>query len=299
MIFLRRIMFPLTLVMVGAAVILALVAGIWYIFRPLPAPVQNEVLFAGITYTREIVRDPFPQIRHIVSIDLTTPGLTFFVTPRDDIDGFVYRARTTSQFLEEFDLQLAINGDFFNPWRDYHIFDYYPHVGDGVDVRGYTVTQNQIVTEGYAPPDRFATLYITDESRASFAPPDGTVVAAISGNTMLLIENEIAFGDADASYASERHPRTAAALDKTGNTLLLFVVDGRQPNHSDGASLLELVDIVRAYGGWNALNLDGGGSAALVIEDADGKPVVLNSPIHNRIPGRERPVANHLGIRVH
>ena len=45
------------------------------------------------------------------------------------------------------------------------------------------------------------------------------------------------------------------------------------------------------------LNLDGGGSSTLVAEDEKKNPVLLNSPIHGRLPpGKERPVANHLGI---
>lgn len=44
------------------------------------------------------------------------------------------------------------------------------------------------------------------------------------------------------------------------------------------------------------MNLDGGGSTTLVMEGDNGQPVLLNSPIDSRIPGRERAVANHLGI---
>ena len=73
-------------------------------------------------------------------------------------------------------------------------------------------------------------------------------------------------------------------------------VDGRQPNYSEGVSIAELAQIVIDYDGYTALNLDGGGSVTLVVEGADGEPEILNSPIHNRIPGRERPVANHFGI---
>jgi hypothetical protein len=46
------------------------------------------------------------------------------------------------------------------------------------------------------------------------------------------------------------------------------------------------------------MSLDGGGSSTLVIEGEDGLPEILNSPIDSYIPGRERPVANHLGITV-
>ena len=47
-----------------------------------------------------------------------------------------------------------------------------------------------------------------------------------------------------------------------------------------------------------AMSLDGGGSSAMVSEGKDGGAVLLNSPIDSYIPGRERPVGNHLGIYV-
>jgi exopolysaccharide biosynthesis protein len=53
-----------------------------------------------------------------------------------------------------------------------------------------------------------------------------------------------------------------------------------------------------SLGAQYAMNLDGGGSSALVVEGPDRLPRVLNSPIDNLIPGRQRPVANHLGIAV-
>jgi hypothetical protein len=44
------------------------------------------------------------------------------------------------------------------------------------------------------------------------------------------------------------------------------------------------------------MNLDGGGSSALVIGMANGSAIQLNTPIHAYVPGTERPVANHLGV---
>ena len=76
----------------------------------------------------------------------------------------------------------------------------------------------------------------------------------------------------------------------------LVVVDGRQPFYSEGITLQELADLMRALGAEYAMNLDGGGSSTMVVQGQDGRPRVLNSPIDNYIPGRERPVANHLGI---
>ena len=51
-----------------------------------------------------------------------SPGLSFLVTPGDPADGHEVRAQSTSQFLARYDLQLAINGDFFWPWWYYTIF---------------------------------------------------------------------------------------------------------------------------------------------------------------------------------
>jgi hypothetical protein len=52
---------------------------------------------------------------------------------------------------------------------------------------------------------------------------------------------------------------------------------------------------MRKLGAYNAINLDGGGSTALVIEGPDGLPVVLNRPC-GLPPGLERRGANHLGV---
>jgi len=67
------------------------------------------------------------------------------------------------------------------------------------------------------------------------------------------------------------HPRTAAGQTGDG-ALMLLVVDGRQPE-SRGVNLQELAEIMRDLGAVQALNLDGGGSTALVV---DG--VLLNRP---------------------
>lgn len=289
--FLKRIVRWLVgLLVVGLAFYL-----IWYFNRPLPPPVDETPIFEGITYQREIRREPRLAIVHIVTVDLDAPGIRFLVTPRDEIEGFIYQARTTSQFLQEYGLQVAINGDFFDPWRDYGPQDYYPHEGDGVNVRGLTIVQGEIVSEGYAPPENYATMFITPENQVYFERPVGEVDSAISGFMMLRAGVYDAEWGEDA-YLQQPHPRTVVALDQTRRKLILIVVDGRQPNYSDGATLPELADIIREYGGYHALNLDGGGSSTIVMQGTDGQPVQLGSAIHTRIPARERPIANHFGI---
>ncbi len=91
-------------------------------------------------------------------------------------------------------------------------------------------------------------------------------------------------------------PRTAIGYSRNGRYLYLVVVDGRQAFYSEGMTLRELADWMISRGAQYAMNLDGGGSSTMVVQDRDGRPRLLNSPIDNYLPGRERPVANHLGI---
>jgi uncharacterized protein YigE (DUF2233 family) len=84
-----------------------------------------------------------------------------------------------------------------------------------------------------------------------------------------------------------RHPRTAVGTTRDGR-LLLVVVDGRQGKYSAGMTLAELTTLMTRLGAENALNLDGGGSTAMVV---NGR--VVNRPSD---PGGERPVANALGV---
>ena len=277
------------------ALLFMIIAGIalWYFNRPLPDQIENEAIFEGILYSR-IVDKHIPLVYHIIEIDLNQPDIHFFTTPPDDIQGFDYAARTTSGFLEEFDLQVAINGDFFDPWFSYTPFYYYPKIGDGVNARGLTVSDRQLASTGYAP-QASATFYFTEDNQVSFEEPDIPIQTAISGN-VLVVENGIYSITENNPYLDNRHPRTAIAVDESGERLLLFVIDGRQPNYSHGVTMPGLANIIIQHGGYTALNLDGGGSVAMVIAGEYGNPQLLNSAIHSRIPFRERPIANHFGV---
>ncbi len=287
---LRTIVFELLMIL---ATVSLLIGGVLfgYTHRPLP-PNTHETLFEGITYTRQVRRAPRPIIIHVVRVDLNAPGLGFLVTPGQPTGGRQLAARTTSQFLTEFGLQLAVNGDFFEPWYSNSPWDYYPRAGDPVDVLGFASSRGAIYSRGRPGSP---TLYSSQNNQVQFDAPVGGIYHAISGSALFLERGQRPRWMANP-YFDEPQPRTALALDREGRSLLVVVVDGRQPNYSEGVMLAELAEIVAAYGGDTALNLDGGGSTTLVVQGRSGQPVQLNSPIDNRIPGRERPVANHLGI---
>jgi hypothetical protein len=281
----------------GLLIVLAvalLVAGgglFWYTHRPLPSNTY-ETLFEGITYTRDVRHVPRPLVIHVVTVDLSAPGIGFLVTPGKPTGSRKLPARTTSQFLTEFNLQVAINGDSFTPWRSNSPWDYYPHVGDPVDVVGFASSKGTIYSRGESDTPTF---YISENNQVQFNTPVGKVYNALSGNCIFL-EQSIVQPHCTSNMADTPQPRTAIALDRKNRSMIIIVVDGRQSNYSEGVTLAELAEIVAGYGGGTALNLDGGGSTTLIARGRSGKPIQLNSPIDNRIPGRERPVANHLGI---
>ncbi len=284
-------------VMTAITAALLLAAAAWYTkpiwhppFRLQPAPIEKQ-LFEGVKYFREVHRKPRPAVVHLVQIDLSASGLSSLVTPRDyrDSEGRLpLVARRTSVFLQEHKLQLAVNGGYFKPFHSRGYLDYYPHPGDPVEPIGLTASRGNI----YGPHrTRRGVLFISEDGRASFDAPIGKVYNAIAGDFPLIEKGRVS-----TRLPSGLGPRTAAGLDRGCQQLTLVVVDGRQPGYSEGCSLKELAHILLRRGVHNGVNLDGGGSSTLVIEDASGKPLVLNSSIDCRIPGRERAVATHLGL---
>jgi hypothetical protein len=270
----------------------------FYTRPPLQPQSETRALFQGVIYQRDVRNSPRPLVIHIVTIDLSTPSVGFQVTPGDPKAKRPLKARTTSQFLSEFKTQLAINGDFFWPWHSRSILSYYPHVGDPVSVRGIGASRGVVYSKGSK---RFPhpTLHISDKNSAQLCwprqKPELPIYNAISGSFLLLHQGQVMVPEGGNPAYLDLNPRTALGLDKTRKKLILCLIDGRQSGYSEGVRHAELARIMREHGTWEAINLDGGGSTTLVIEGKNG-PEILNSPIDCNIPGRERAVANHLGV---
>jgi hypothetical protein len=268
-------------------------AAVFAYYAGCPARIEiREEIYPGITYYRRVHTLPRSMVAHIVTIDLRVKGVDVFVTPPDrrgrQADSPL-DARTTSQFAREFGVQVAINGDGFTPWWSNTPWDYYPKVGQPVTPHGFAASRRveygDYVRNG-------PTLFINERNEASFGAPTRKVYTAISGMSWLVQDKQPVSDLQDREIA----PRTAIGLDGPGNRLILIVVDGRQPFYSDGVTVQEMAELMLFYGGDDAINLDGGGSSTLVIQNpGTGVYEIVNSPI-NFIWGRERPVANHFGV---
>jgi len=283
----RRIVGLVVLLLIFLAVTVAIV---W----PKRPPRQELMaqLFRGVHYSRQVRSSPRPLMIHSVKIDITSQGIDFLVTP--GVIGYEreYLAQTTTDFVSEYQVQVGINGGFFEPFYSRSPFHYYPHRGDLVDVMGVAIANGTVYSADRPERPRLCvgkrgiTLQIGDCGLET--------EQALTGKPMLVEGGEIKVQTVEPGDKN-LHPRTAIGIDEQAQTMWFVVIDGRQKGYSEGVTLYELAEIMVDLGVAEALNLDGGGSSTLVI-NRGGLTEILNAPYHTRIPMRERPVGNHLGV---
>lgn len=125
---------------------------------------------------------------------------------------------------------------------------------------------------------------------------------AISGKRILVADGAIPDQVPEVpepSLASRPYARTALAFDAESGHWLLVVIDGKQAGYSEGMTLAEVARFLTdELGATDAIELDGGGSATMAAQGPDGSVELLSRPANTRIPGRERIVASHVGIRA-
>ncbi|MBK8026407.1 MAG: hypothetical protein IPK19_34725 [Chloroflexi bacterium] len=166
-------------------IITALLTGValWHNHRPLPSN-ERRMLFQGVEYVREVRpgRED-PKIVHVVRIDLTTPGLSFLVTPHDPVGEYEQAALTTSSFLRANHLSLAINADGFQPWEPGDLLNFYPREGDGITLHVPSVSLGDRYSDGYSPPGSVPTLHLSAQNQASINSTHAHPYNLISGCT--------------------------------------------------------------------------------------------------------------------
>lgn len=293
----HRLLCKLLLDTVGLS-ILAIPLGLfgWLTFQRPPQTNLEKPLFQGITYRREFRSKPRPIMMHVVAINLATPGVRALVTPgqQHSIESET-NARTTSEFLREFGLQLAVNASFFHPFSEVTPWNYYPRSGDRVGAVGQAIANG---VEYSYPLKDWPVLCISAQQKAQIFMthqcPPGTA-QAVAGSSVVAYQGKAVATQASSVDNDGNYSRTAVAVDRSGKRMWLIAVDDKQWFYSEGVTLAELAEIAIAEGADAALNLDGGGSTTLVAATTD-QAQVLNAPVHTKIPMRERSVANHLGF---
>lgn len=86
---------------------------------------------------------------------------------------------------------------------------------------------------------------------------------------------------------NEAHPRTVVGYSEDQKKAFLIVIDGRQSTYSAGVTTGQAGEILKALGAHYGVNLDGGGSSAMVVNGS-----VVNKPSD----GSERAVSNGIFV---
>lgn len=237
--------------------------------------------FLGVTYIDRTDTEPRALHMRVVQIDLKAPGIRFKVSP--PAGPREVRRQTTADFLREEHAQIAINAHFFLPFPS-----------DDVDawVIGLAASNGRVYSAFEYPEQNFAivdnapALNIDVRNRATIVHRDSTRADGLHVRERVRLWNVVA-GSAqivtngarstpDLAWYEALAARTAIGLSRDRRILTLFTVDAK--GGSEGMKVTEVADVLRRdYGVWNAINLDGGGSTSLAIEDpVTHAPTLLN-----------------------
>lgn len=151
-----------------------------------------------------------------------------------------------------------------------------------------------IIASGH-PRKKLAEWAIGDQIsyRDQYTPDWGGrgVVSAVGAGPRLIKDQRIAITSVEEGFQADiafgLAPRSALGVT-ANNRLLLFTVDGRQPELSIGISLQELAEYMLNFGVVDGVNLDGGGSARMVV-----RGFTMNKPSAKRV------ISNGLLINIH
>lgn len=275
-------------ILFGVAVVVAVV---YFGRRPSRDSLYIEDIHPGMNYFRGSTTLPYRTVYHLLEIDLTTPGLE--LVSNDPVSPREYSAATVQTFAEQNDTIVAVNGNFFYPFHATTPFNYYPRAGELVEVNGTAINDGK-VWKGPGG-EKWPSLCISFDNIAQIKTngicPSDTKIG-LAGNLQTLQDGQqIEFPNED------KLPRTVVGVNAAGDRMWLLIVDGRQWPYSAGSTHFFNQQLLKSVGAYDVLNLDGGGSVTLIIQQ-DGKQELINSPYHTRVVMRQRPVANFLGVRL-
>ena len=233
-----------------------------------------ESPFVGITHVRRTETAPRGIIMHAILVDLTAPGIRFKLTPPGGSRETV--RQTTLDFLRQEQAQVAINAHFFLP---------FPSQDRDAFLIGLAASNGNVYSDFEEPAQSYAllanapALNLDAGNHASIVHAGDARASlwnAVAGSAQIVTEGvktipeylpsgRLApggperYSNADSWYRRS-NARTAVGVTRDGGTLVLFTVDR--------ATVDEVAEVlIRDYSVWNALNLDGSGSASLAMED--------------------------------
>jgi hypothetical protein len=240
---------------------------------------QDIDLPEGIEFQAYERSYPRPLRIYRLTIDLSVAEVepVIAVAPDPDGDGPAETALTSPMTLaQEKHMIVAINSNAWTMIPDPETGKAPGYVPGGhADILGWVAEAGRTISPVQAG---YWSFWI-DANRRPFlrniAPHEAhnltNTGVAISGFGGILAGDQILVAPSEV-----RHPRTAIGFNAGNQRLVLVVVDGRQPNVSEGVSEEELAKLMVEFGCSEAINLDGGGSSVMLLRGSDGELRFIN-----------------------
>jgi len=264
-----------------------------WLLTPLDGAQTVRRPFVGVTTITRTENTPRSVRMHIVQIDLTAPGIHFKLTEPGGTRETV--RNTTVGFLSEEHAQIAVNAHFFLP---------FPSTDSDAMLIGLAASNGNVYSAFESPLQSYAIIAdapafnIDQSNRVSVVHrnpdfSDGKHVLesvmlwnVVSGSAQIVTDgvktipvykdethpNGLLTPGGDAEYDNVKswynilNARTAIGFTRDNKTLVIFTVD--RATGSLGMTVGEVADtLIRDYSVVNALNLDGGGSTTLAMEN--------------------------------
>lgn len=182
------------------------------------------------------------------------------------------------KMAEDNQAQIAINGGgFVDP--NYN--------STGGTPMGTTISNGKIITQG-SYTGAGGLIGFTNDNKLVLGKMSANeaikmgVRDAVSFGPFLIVNGKPSFIEGNGGWGTA--PRTAIGQRQDGIVLML-VIDGRTATRP-GADMVDLTEIMTNYGAYNAANLDGGTSSALVENNQ-----LINDPINSDGKHKTRPIS--------
>ena len=255
-----------------------------------PGAWTQDVVTDGIVLYRAAFEGSLFGANQYLCVLEVAPGARFDIVPAEE-----HTLETTTAIAAKTGAVAAVNGSFFNMSAPYGSVNYLrvdnvelaPNAYDGYENegRGRSIRQTGAIATFKGG------MHVLKSDALARWEHDIEAEDVVTSGPVLLIGGE-AEPIVSNDFNRRRNPRTAVGRRADG-TVLLVVADGRNAEAA-GLSMTELQAVMAALGCIDAVNLDGGGSTAMVVRGQ-----VVNHPSDNRQfdAAGERPVAGAVVVR--
>ncbi len=234
----------------------------------------------GLVHKQAQIKNLYGSVQSINLVEIT-PATKHKV----GIAGDKGMIKTSEQALSH-NAVAAINGTFYNMTEGNSVCFY--KVGrEVIDVTIDSEFERRVTGAIHEYKGKVEILPWSKPIEQAYKGKRGTVLAS---GPMMLEDGQLSdWSSCNESFITTRHPRSAI-YTKADGTVVLLTVDGRSTGNADGMSIPELAYLIKILGGEDALNLDGGGSTTLWLQERG----IVNYPCDNKIFDHvgERSVSN-------